>query len=387
MIKGFFISNIDDRFVRGYLPKIFGQVQAFINAGFSMTLVRFLDGNIVMRQGYATNLRKQPDKILDKAKSAISKRIRLFTNSYRILKTESFDFLYIRYTPFDPFLLAFLLLVRMKFNRKFQVVLEIPTYPYDKQYLSAGFISFSALKWVIDFFCRHVLFLVVDHFVIVGCLKNRVFGIPVISINNGVDVEVFSLTGNFGRVGDPIHIVIVGNIGPWHGLDRLIVGLSKYYEQPFPDKREVRLVVVGGGKVDEVQALSKEQRIQDYVTFIGARDGQELDEILQLATVGVGSLACHRLSLSFGLTSSLKLREYCARGIPFIHDGSDNAFSDVEFALNVGMCDAPIDIDAVVSFVDKLRNEIELPQAIRDYAAKNFSWSSAMSEVTSSIHR
>lgn len=384
MIKGFFISNIDDRVVRGYLPKILGQVQAFINAGVYMTLLRFLDGHVAIRQGHTNVFRKQSDQILGTAKSAVSKRIRLFTNSYRILKTESFDFLYIRYTPFDPFLLVFLLLVRMKFNCKFQVLLEIPTYPYDKQYLSAGVISFSALQWMIDFFCRQLLCFMIDHFVIVNCDRNRVFRVPVISIKNGVDVEDFSLTGDLGRVGDPIHLVYVGNAGVWHGLDRLILGLSKYYEQPDSNKREVRLIVVGGGMSEETQNLSIRNRMQDYVSFMGARDGKDLDEIMQHATVGVGVLATHRLSSE--LFSPLKHREYCARGIPFIYDGNDDGFSEVEFALNVGMCDDPIDVDAVVGFVDKLRNENELPQIIQAYAAKNFSWSGAMSEVTSTIH-
>ena len=384
MIKGLFISNIDDRVVRGYAPKIFGQVQAFISAGFVMTLLRFTNGHIAVRTGDGNTILKQPDKILNKIGSAIGKRIQLFACSFQMLKSDSFDFVYIRYTPFDPFLIIFLLLVRIKHRTALNIIMEIPTYPYDKQYLSTGVISFSALQLFIDFTCRHLLCYLINRFVVVNCTLNRVFGVPVTSINNGVNIEDFSLTGNLGRVGQPVCLVYVGNAGVWHGLDRLIVGLSTYYtNHNDSNKLKVRLIIVGGGQTNETRTLSSKYGMQDYVSFVGPRDGVELDEIMQLATVGVGVLASHRLSLE--LFSPLKHREYCARGLPFIYDGNDDGFLDVEFAMSVGMCDDPIDIDNVVSFAEKLRCESEMPQKIRAHAERDFGWSGVMSEVISSI--
>jgi glycosyltransferase involved in cell wall biosynthesis len=383
---GFYISNIDDRVVKGYLPKVLGQVQSFINSDIKMTLLRFKGGRVALRRSNSESIKSQPDEIVSEVMSPIRKRIRLLVIAYRIIQTELSNFIYIRYTPFDPLLLFFLILIKIRVKRKLMVAVEIPTYPYDRQYLSRGILSFSALQLFFDYCTRYFLFLVVNRFVIVNCSSPSVFNVPVSSITNGVSIDDFALVPNLGKSGDPINFVFVGNAGVWHGLDRLITGLSQFYGSGLDSSLvKINLSIVGGGSSNDIRNLCLKYGVQDYVTFVGPLDGAELDEVMKLATVGVGVLASHRLS--HRKFSPLKHREYCARGLPFIYDGNDDGFMDVEFAMNVDLCDQPIDIRSVILFVERLRSENDLPQKIRSYAKCRFDWLNIMAEVISDVRK
>ena len=384
MTNGLYVSNIDDRVVKGYLTKVLGQVQSFINADIRMTLLRFKGGRVALRCSNSEMIKSQPDKILSEASTAIHKRLQLLIVSYRVIKSELFDFIYIRYTPFDPLLLVFLILIKSTSSRKIKIFLEIPTYPYDMQYLSRGILSFSALQLFFDYCTRYFLFLVVNRFVIVNCSSPSVFNVPVSSITNGVSIDDFAQVPNLGKLGDPINFVFVGNAGVWHGLDRLITGLSRLYVNGLDSSQvKVNLFIVGSGNSNDIRNLCLKNGVHDLVTFVGPLDGTELDEFMKLATIGVGVLASHRLS--HGKFSPLKHREYCARGLPFIYDGNDDGFMDVEFAMNVGLCDQPIDIRKIILFVDRLRSENDLPQRIRSYAKCRFDWPNIMTEVISTV--
>ena len=98
MTNGLYISNIDDRVVKGYSTKVLGQVQSFINADIRMTLLRFKGGRVTLRCSNSEIIKSQPDKILSESSTAIHKRLQLLIVSYRVIKSELFDFIYIRYT-------------------------------------------------------------------------------------------------------------------------------------------------------------------------------------------------------------------------------------------------------------------------------------------------
>jgi hypothetical protein len=83
-----------------------------------------------------------------------------------------------------------------------------------------------------------------------------------------------------------------------------------------------------------------------------------------------------------GSGSPLKVREYCAKGIPFIDTSKAKDFpKDFQYRMLVDDCDAPINIEELINFRNKVYNEKDFGIKMRDFASKNLDWSVKMKEL------
>ncbi|MEI3231140.1 MAG: hypothetical protein V8S24_07840 [Gordonibacter pamelaeae] len=73
-----------------------------------------------------------------------------------------------------------------------------------------------------------------------------------------------------------------------------------------------------------MEKLVSELKLEDFIVFAGAATGSKLDAFFDDADVAVGSLGLHNRGF-LGLT--MKSREYCARGIPFIYSFPEKGFN------------------------------------------------------------
>jgi len=89
--------------------------------------------------------------------------------------------------------------------------------------------------------------------------------------------------------------------------------------------------------------------------------------------LAVGSLALHRKSLEE--TAELKLREYCARGIPFFFAGFDPDFGgDFGFALSIPSGESPVAVETIVAFWKDVSKRSDYGPTMRAYAQERLSW-------------
>jgi hypothetical protein len=85
--------------------------------------------------------------------------------------------------------------------------------------------------------------------------------------------------------------------------------------------------------------------------------------------------------------SSLKSREYAARGVPIIYEGIDKPFESeqCDFKYKVEPVDSAIDLDSVFSWyhklIDSYKNKKELVNHIRNFAKENLSWEIQLKKV------
>ena len=175
-------------------------------------------------------------------------------------------------------------------------------------------------------------------------------------------------------------MIAVANLADWHGLDRIVRGLSSYVgqEQATP----VRLDIVGDGPAEpSLRSLTEELGLENFVRFHGVRRGAELDTLFSNADLALSSLGMHRLDLR--RSSSLKAREYCARGIPFVLASEDPDFSErVQFIHRVPADDSPVDVAALVEFMSRLQNgDSEYAKEMRDYAEQRLTWKAKLTPV------
>jgi hypothetical protein len=199
---------------------------------------------------------------------------------------------------------------------------------------------------------------------------------PHITIGNGFDVDSVRVRVPPEYSGEELSVLCVANVSRWHGLDRMLKGMSAY-NGPF----KIRFHIAGDGPdAPYLKKIASEMEITDSVTFHGFKTGEDLDRLFNQCHIAVGSLGIYRKGLS--QTSELKAREYCARGIPSIIACQDPDFpDDYPYVLQVPADDTPIDIEQVLAFAQEVCTDPEHPETMRAYARDNLDWLPKMEKL------
>ena len=250
------------------------------------------------------------------------------------------------------------------------IIYEIPTYPYDQEFKNNRKYLMYLLNKKIDRSMEKIADLIP---VVLGkevkfeCKKY-------FSTFNGIDVNSINITSCNSPKKNSIDLVGIANLSSWHGYDRVIEGLKKYYTKG--SKIKVIFKIIGNGsQLYNLKELVSKYKLNDYIFFYGAKGGEELDDIIKHCDIGIGSIANHRKGLT--KDSSLKNREYCARGIPFVIASIDEAFKNFKYVLKIPSDETPIDIEDVIEFYNSMRKE-NYTNEMREYAQNNLTWESVM---------
>lgn len=280
----------------------------------------------------------------------------------------------------DYYMLAFFANIK-KSNPKCKIVLEIPTYPYDMEYL--GNIK-EWLLWFKDICFRRYIHKYIDRVATLTDDK-EIFNIPTLTFRNGIDCSGIRIKKVQEKCcSHVIHCIAVANISWWHGYDRFIEGLHVYYRNG--GKRKIVFHLVGdGGELVNLKKMVRRYNLEDYVIFYGRQIGKSLDEIYDKCGIAVASLGGYRKGLS--VSATLKSREYMAKGIPFVSAEKildiDDKIAD-KYYLKVSNDSSPIDIKDLVNYYDNFyENEspADVIYRLRKYAEENYAISKSMSEV------
>lgn len=199
--------------------------------------------------------------------------------------------------------------------------------------------------------------------------------IPSLTLGNGISTADIPLK-KISTVTNELHVLSVAVIQNYHGIDRFIRGLHEY--ESTPDKRNIVLHIVGDGpELPHLKEVTAELNLQDRVIFHGFKSGKELDEMFEMCQIALDALAGFRRELTE--LSSLKSREYCARGIPFIISSKDADFPEGwKYVLKISDDETPIDMNTVVEFANRMMADPEHPQKMRRYAEEHLDWMAKM---------
>ncbi len=132
--------------------------------------------------------------------------------------------------------------------------------------------------------------------------------IPNVTISNGINVQRVSVKKGDRFDGKHLNLLMLTGSGvPWHGVDILLKGLSLY-------RGSVKIhVIVAGQTIPEIKTLAESI---DNVTLLPPQTGSNLDLLIDRCHLGIGSLGFGHSFLKEACT--LKVREYWARGLPFV---------------------------------------------------------------------
>lgn len=297
------------------------------------------------------------------------------------------DFIYIRKVEADRDYVRFLASLRRNFPRA-KILVEIPTYPYEKEAYRKLRSKTGLLK---DRIYRKKYKDYIDRFVVFS--NDRiVFGVPAISTMNGIDVRSQKMIGEKSRkYKDSINLIFVGMMQPQHGLERIIKGLQAYYKGA--NTEDIRLLFVGDGpEYPYYSALAKKCGIERYIRFFGKKTGKELDDVYNNADIAICPLGCYKTLSAETRSSALKTREYLARGLPVVTGCIEDVFerNPSDFHLDFENDDSIIDVRRIVDWFKNLRRSYNsreiLAKEIREYAFRYVDNASTMKPIIDYIN-
>lgn len=265
-----------------------------------------------------------------------------------------------------------------------QLVMEIPTYPYDGEFASLPLKHRMGL--FVDKIFRWQLAAQFNAIVTFSDEKS-IFGQRTINISNGIDMDSIPLL-HPKPVEGCLHLIGVAEVHPWHGFDRVIKGIGEYYKKRKGTEVQVFFHIVGHVADAEMQGtrmapgfapLIEQHDIGQYVQFHGQLFGKALDEVFSQCTFGIGSLGRHRSGITH--IKTLKNREYACRGIPFIYSECDSDFDHQPYVLKAAPDESAIDIGHIIDFMSKFN----IPASDIRKSVTHLSWKEQMQKVIEQV--
>lgn len=223
----------------------------------------------------------------------------------------------------------------------------------------------------------------IDAYVVIGeNAHGEYLGKPAINMDNGIDVNSVPVRKPVNDK-NTIHLLALASMCYWHGYERIIKSLGEY-----KGSQKVMIHMVGGndgGCLPEWKELTHQLNLDDKVIFHGPLSGKDLDDMFDLCDVGVNSLAMYKKS--FSVTMELKAREYIARGLPFICAVDDPALSYAEkpMWLRIPNDDSIPDMNEIVEFALRMKNDPTHVQALRRIAEEHMTWEKQYKNVFDSL--
>lgn len=304
----------------------------------------------------------------------ILKRFELQSIADYALK-ENIQLVYMRsYHNANPFTLR--LVKRLK-RHGIKTVMEIPTYPYDQEYITRR----MKLDLLVDKCFRWQLSGLLDGIVTFSDAR-IIFGGRTIRISNGIDFSAIPQKTIHNDTSHELHLIGVAEVHYWHGFDRVVKGMADYYAANPVYKVYFHIVggLTGERERQEILPIIAQNKLEPYIVLHGQQHGQQLDEIFERSDFAIGSLARHRSGIT--AIKTLKNREYAARGMPFIYSETDTDFDDKPYVLKAPADETPIRIETILEFYHRQEwNAGEIRQSV-----SHLSWKAQMQKVIKEIN-
>lgn len=182
------------------------------------------------------------------------------------------------------------------------------------------------------------------------------------AISNGINTSIYNKPGEKPVITNTLNFLGIAHLQSWHGYDRMIRSIAEY-----KGNYNIRFTIISKNnrEVENLKSLSKKLGVEKSVIFYGQ---MELEKIQQLAIeqhIGVGSLGYHRRGAKYD--TSIKNKEYCALGLPFICSCEDRSFPDFDYTYKVSANEGVFILDQIIHWY------LELYQ--HDYQSEMFYYS------------
>ena len=347
----------------GITKKIRAQIKTFRNMGLEVTYCAYYSGGAVIIDNNEEVIFRKPFTVKCEKFNRYYRRFHLINTVTEYLKSNKtgFDYAYLRWHTFDR---KFLSMLRELKNKNTKVVVEAHAY-------SPDFIPTTLISRYQLFMDKRYSPKAARYIDLVAAMNNYtdIWGIKTVNIDNAIDLDDISERHYVPNRNKAIRFLSVAIERNYHGIDRFINGLKAYYDNGGTE--DIRVYFVGK-YMDSTKKLVLSSGLRDRCRFVGSKSGEELDRYYDRAEIGIGALAHHRIGMYEG--SSLKTKEYFAKGLPFIYGWKEPAFDDTyPYAHRFELCEDPIDIEEVLKFYHGIEDS-NYREEMREFARQYYSW-------------
>lgn len=204
--------------------------------------------------------------------------------------------------------------------------------------------------------------------------------IPSIAISNGINVERVKQRAGADFDGTELRIVLLsGSQAKWHGVDILLKSLEEI-------KNECKIICYIAGQITKEQE-DRARRIQNVVV-LPPQYGEDLDQLMDQCHLGIGTLGFETSFLT--QACPLKVREYWARGIPFVIAYEDaDLIQNTEmqpYFLRVQIENGTIRLNEVIDFAKKVYAAGNVPIKLRSLAKEQIDYTVKSQQYVSFLY-
>ena len=371
------LNTYSDKHI-GTLKKVRGMCKGFL-VHYDV-YIEYEKGNVYTVESIETN-----NVVFENDYSGIIGRVRFYKQITKWIIEHNIKILYLRFDHLDSIMVS--TFKKLKANGV-KVILELPTYPYagerDKRHQ-----QLLKEKKYFEYLVKKIAVMneeqnirraprFIDK-IVTFTYEGSVWNVPSICIENGVDCDSIRVQQHYST-SSTIIVGVVANLAIWHAVDRVVEGLKEYYNNTVPERIVEFWIVGNGSETNSIKELVKKYGLEEYVKFLGSKTGSDLEETMSAFDIGVGTLGLHRIGLEWG--STLKAKEYCAAGLPFIYASKEKGLrGDEPFALKFPDDESAIDINKMVDFAVNVRNDEQLKMRMREKAENEYSWEALTQKI------
>ena len=190
------------------------------------------------------------------------------------------------------------------------------------------------------------------------------------TVSNGINFEADKLQKHAVYDAKVLKLfMLVGAKARWHGVDRLIQGLSQYQGEC-----NITIDLIGNVLEEDVKMVEA-LGLQDRVNFIPSIPSNELTESLEKYHMSIGTLGLHRKGLNEACT--LKVRESLSRGFPIILGYVDTDLIEtgdlLKYTMKVPSDETPVDFTQVTQFASEVFSDTEVHKTVYTLAKNRIS--------------
>lgn len=294
---------------------------------------------------------------------------------------EKVDFIYLRRPTALNYPMLKVLHKIKETNPKIKIIMEIPTYPYDDE-LKANLKDYP--RYIKDKYNRKKLQGLIDRIAVQNNI-DEIFNIPTLHFTNGIRVKEIAPRKPVKTEG--ITICAVASMEPWQGYERVILGLSQYYENGGLENINIHLV--GEGKEKQTyEKMVNDLHLTNHIHFEGFLSGEKLESIYSKSDIALDSFGRYKTKNEF--STSLKSREYLAKGLPIVSGSKvDIVNTSFPYYFEFPSDSSIIDFTNIIEFHHKIyladNTKEKVIKEIRDYAFEVCDMAKSMNQITSFI--
>ena len=289
------------------------------------------------------------------------------TNCDWEFKTEyaEADYIYIRKIAIDRPLIKFIKKIKI-WNPNIIILMEFPNFPYDKEFRGIRNKPYLLKEKLYRRFLKEYV-----NRMVVYCPIQFAFGVKTIQTRNGIDFSKIEIAKNSINPSE-IRIIGVANLHYTHGFDRFIYGLYEYYRTDQIHMKIIFTIVGMGSHYHYLKSLAAKFKLEEFVIFKGTKKGRDLDQEYENQDIAIEALGTCRQDIN--VSSSLKSREYMAKGLPMITDIQIDVIpDDYNYVLRVPKGEMPIDMKDVIDFYHRVYDDAcieDIKKDIRELGLK-----------------